>query len=220
MTLVDDGGSVLEACPDLFAKVAGYRTCLAEVLVQLLQLAECDDDVSFICQFLSCFTQSCLAFQVLLEVVGTQFVAQFERVVECLNCLLVGLPEVGSLLGRHFLDVIPLLLELLEVVVPTVDLIRILRECLYLVDDFEFLLIVCLAFLFQSGCCSGTLLTDGCHQFLEGCFFWVGLWSVLLGTASFIDELLVGGICFSAMDAIEVTLEAVEFLASDLFVAF
>ena len=188
--------------------------------MQLLQLAESDDDVGLVSQFLSSLAQRSLALQVLLEVVGTQFVAQLEGVVECLHSLLVSLPEVGGLVGRHFLDVVPLLLELLEVVVPTVDLVRILREHLYLIDDFEFLLIVGLAFLFQGSCRSGTLLADGCHQFFEGSFFWVGLWSILLGAASFIDKLLVGGIGFSTMDAVEVTLEAVEFLASDLFVAF
>ena len=201
----------------IFSEMAFHS---AKVFMELLQLAEGDDDVGLFCQFLGCLAEGGLALQVLLEVVGAEFVAQLEGVVECLDCLLVGFPEGGGVFGWHFLDVVPLLLKFLEVVVATVNLVGIVRERFYLVDDFEFLLIVCLAFLFQCGSNGCTLLADGCHQFLEGGLFGVGFWSILLGCTSFFDELLVGGICLLAMDAVEVALEAVEFLASDLFVAF
>ena len=110
------------------------------------------------------------------------------------------------------------MLEVFEIVICTVDLIGVFRQSIDFLNDGEFLLVVLLTLLFKRGCCSSTFLADDSHLLLELTFLKVGRRSVFLGIASFFDELLVGRICFLVVDAVEVALEAVEFLASHLFV--
>ena len=134
--------------------------------------------------------------------------------------MLISLPQVGGLLGRNLLDVVPLLLQFFEIVVGTIDFIRVLCDGLYLFNDFNFLLIVLLAFLLLRSGSGSTLFAENSHEFLEFTLFEIRRRNIFLGIASFFDEFLVGGITLLVVDAVEITLEAVEFLASYLLVTF
>ena len=125
MTLVNDGRSGLEAVPNLLTKISFNRADFAELLVKLLQLTEGTHDVFNLNQLLSSFAKSSLEFKVLLEVISTQFVVQFQGIIELFNIDLISFPQVGSLFCWNRLDVVPLLLKSLEFVVVTIYLVRI-----------------------------------------------------------------------------------------------
>ena len=69
--LVDNGAGSLKACPYLLAKVLGHRSYLTVLLVKVLQLMECADDIRLVGEFLRSLTKLGLGLQVLLEVVLT-----------------------------------------------------------------------------------------------------------------------------------------------------
>ena len=123
MAFVDDGRSSLEAVPDLFAQVFRHRTYLAILLMQLLQLVEGTDDVVLLGQLLGSLAELCLQLQIFLEVVFTGLAVQFQQVIELLYIQLVVTPQLVGLLGRHGLDVTPLLLQGLELLVCLVGLL-------------------------------------------------------------------------------------------------
>ena len=108
--LVDDGGSGLEACPHLLAQVFGHGACLAEFLVELLQLVEGADDVFLVVELLGGLAETRLYFKVFLEVVFAGFAIELEQVVELLYIELVAAPKLVGFLGGHGLDVFPFLL--------------------------------------------------------------------------------------------------------------
>ena len=69
MALVDYCGSGLEASPYLLAQLLSHGTGLAVLLMKLLQLMECADDILLICEFLRSLAELCLGLKILLEVV-------------------------------------------------------------------------------------------------------------------------------------------------------
>ena len=72
------GRGCLEACPYLVAQLFGYRTRIAEFLVQLLQLVKGGNYIRFVGQLFGGFAKVGLYFEVFLEVVFTEFVVQFQ----------------------------------------------------------------------------------------------------------------------------------------------
>ena len=185
--------------------------------MELLQFAEGGDDVFFLAEFFSGFAEGCLAFQVFLEVVGAQFVVELQRVVVLFDDLLVGFPEFGSLFCRHVLNLVPLLLKLLEIVIDAVYLIWIVDVRLDFLDDFEFFLVVCLAFSFLLLGNLGAVFTDDGHLSLEFCLVVVLGRLVLFGCSSTIDERFVGFLNLLFVQTVEDALQAVEFLTRGFF---
>ena len=78
MTAVDSGRSGLEPIPDLITQLFGYRACIAEFLMQLLQLMESGNHILLVSQLFSSFAEARLDFQVLFEIVFTEFIVQFQ----------------------------------------------------------------------------------------------------------------------------------------------
>ena len=85
--------------------------------MKILQLMEGRDDIVLFCQFLCSFAQLGFGFKILLEVILACFVVELQQVVELLHVELVVLPYLVSLVGRDGLDILPLLLQRLEVLV-------------------------------------------------------------------------------------------------------
>ena len=69
MALVYYCGSSLEASPYLLAQLLSHGTCLAVLLMQLLQLMECADDILLVSEFLRSLAELSLCLKILLEVV-------------------------------------------------------------------------------------------------------------------------------------------------------
>ena len=74
VTAVHSSRSCFEACPYFIAQLFGYRSCIAEFLMQFLQLMESGNNIRFVCQFLGSFAKVVLDFKILLEVIFTEFV--------------------------------------------------------------------------------------------------------------------------------------------------
>ncbi len=117
VALVDNGRSSLEAGPNLLAQLLGNGANLAVLLVQLLQLVERADDVLLVGKVLGSLAQLGLELEVLLEVVLASLRVELKQVVELLYVQLIVAPKLVCLVGRNGLDVLPLLLQLLELVV-------------------------------------------------------------------------------------------------------
>ena len=117
VALVDNGRSSLEAGPNLLAQLLGNGANLAVLLVQLLQLVERADDVLLVGKVLGSLAQLGLKLEVLLEVVLASLRVELKQVVELLYVQLIVAPKLACLVGRNGLDVLPLLLQLLELVV-------------------------------------------------------------------------------------------------------
>ena len=110
MALIDDSRSSLEALPYLLTKFTSHRTCLAILLMQLLQLMEGADDIRLVSQFLGSLTETRLGLQVFLEVILTSLTVQLQQVVELFDIQLIAAPQFVSTFGRHGLDFAPLIL--------------------------------------------------------------------------------------------------------------
>ena len=117
MAAIDNGGCSLEAVPHLFALVLVNRAYLTELLVQVLQCAGGSNHISHLCQFLRSLAECGLQLQVLLEVVCAELIVEFQCVIERLHAQLIRFPEVSGLVLRHSLDLLPLLLQLLEIII-------------------------------------------------------------------------------------------------------
>ena len=122
MALVDHGGCSLEALPYLLAQVLCHWTCLAELLMQFLQLMECADDVSLISKSLGSLAQECLLLEILLEVILPCLAVELEHVVELLHIELIATPQLAHLWCGNVLYFLPLLLQGLELVVRLISL--------------------------------------------------------------------------------------------------
>ena len=85
--------------------------------MQLLQLVECADDIAFVGQLLCRFTEFCLYFKVFLEVVFAGFAVQFQQVVILFYVQLVVAPQLVGFFRRNEFELLPFLLQLLEVLV-------------------------------------------------------------------------------------------------------
>ena len=64
----------------------------------------------FIRQLFGSFTEMCLDFQILLEIVFAEFIVQFQKVIEFLNIQLVVFPKLVDLSLRNEFNFVPLLL--------------------------------------------------------------------------------------------------------------
>ena len=117
MTLVDDRRRGLEACPYLLSELLGHRTCLAILLMQLLQLVERAYHIGLFGEFLRSLAETRLELEVLLEVVLTRLAIEFQQVVVLLHVQLVVAPQLAGVLRRHALYLLPLLLQFLEFIV-------------------------------------------------------------------------------------------------------
>ena len=115
--LVDHGACRLETAPDLLAQFLGNRTDFAVLLVQVLQLVEGRDDIRLLVELFSSFAECGLSLEVFLEVIFTCLAVEFQKVVELLHVELVVAPQLISLVGRHGLDILPFLLQGLEVII-------------------------------------------------------------------------------------------------------
>ena len=217
VALVDDGRGSLEACPHLFAQVFRHRADLAILGVELLQLVEGADDVGLLSELLSSFAELCLQFQVLLEVVFAGFVVELQQVVELLNVELVVAPQLIGLLGRHSLDVAPLLLQLLELLIGAVGLVGRGCHALYLLDDLKFLLQVLLLLSFLSLEYLGAFLLDDVHFGLEHFFKVVGAHYVVIGVAATVDVFLQLLFALGDVQLVEYRLQQVYFVFLRVF---
>ena len=220
MALVDDGRGGLEAVPDFFAQIALYGSDFAELLMQLLEFAEGGHHVFFADESLGTLAKRSFEFEVLLEVVGAEFVIEFERVVELLHEHLIGLPEVGSLLCGHLLDVVPLLLQGLEIVVCFVDFIGFGEDLLDFLDDTQFQLVVLLKCLNLCLVLCCALLANECHLLFEDDLLGIGLRHVVLRCTSTVDVCLVSIFVLLFENAVEIAFERIHFLSRYFFFAY
>ena len=103
--------------------------------MQFLQLMEGADDIGLVGQFLSSLAKALLLFLVLAEVVFAGFAVQTEHIIELLYVELIVTPQFIGFLGRHVLDLTPLLLQGLELLIAFVGLFRGGDHRLDLLDD-------------------------------------------------------------------------------------
>ena len=214
---VDGGRCGLEACPYLFAQLFGHGACLAEFLMELLQLVEGRHDVCLLGQLLGGFAEVGLYLEVLLEVIFAELIVQLQQVVELLHVELVVLPQLVDAGLRHELHLVPLLLEALELRVVLVGVFGRLQQVFQLFDDGEFHLQVhFLLFLHLGGQFVPFVLDDGhCvfHFLLQG----VGCGHVVFGCSSCFGKLLACCFLFGVVQLVECLLQAVYFGFGDAF---
>ena len=193
VTTVHGSRGCFEACPYFVAQFFGYRSCVAEFLMQFLQLMESGNHIRFVCQFLGGFAKMILYFKILLEVIFTEFVIQFQKVVELLDIQLVVLPQFVNLGLRHDFNFVPLLLQFLEFRIVLIGIFRRFHQLFQFLDDrkldlqvefFQFLL-----FCIER---ASFFLDDG-HGIFEFLFQSVGLWNKLFNSSPILNELLLCG---------------------------
>ena len=174
MALVDSGGCLLEAIPQVFAEFFGHGTGFAVFLMEFLQLVEGGNGVLDFGQLLGGFAEVGLDFQIFLEVIGAEFMIQSQLIVELFHVELVVFPQLGSSFSGHGLDFFPLSLQLFESVIVFVRFVGRDGHGLDLLDDVEFLLQIILLFLFSSLLCFGTEFADESHFGFENLLVFVG----------------------------------------------
>ena len=113
--LVDYCRSGLEACPNLLSQFFCHGASLTILLMQFLQLMEGTDNVALISQFLGSLTKFGLYLKVFLKIILTSLTVKVQQVVELLYIQLIIPPQLVGLLGRNGLNLLPLLLQSLEV---------------------------------------------------------------------------------------------------------
>ena len=114
VTAVYSRRSSLEAVPDFVTQFFSHRTRITEFLMQLLKLVESGNYIFLVSQLFGCLAKMSLDLQILLEVVFTKFVVQFQQIVEFLYVQLVILPKFIHLALRNQFGFVPLLLQLFE----------------------------------------------------------------------------------------------------------
>ena len=93
------------------------------------------DDVFHVVKFLGLDTKLLLYFEILLEIVVTKFLVDFEQVVELLDSLLIGFPHVGLVGGWHGANLLELLLQLLHAPKVAVDVVGVGGDGIDLLND-------------------------------------------------------------------------------------
>ena len=78
MAAVDSGRSCFKPIPDFITQFFGYRTCIAELLMQLLKLVESGNNIFLVSQLFGSFAEMRFDFQVLFEVIFAEFIVQFQ----------------------------------------------------------------------------------------------------------------------------------------------
>ena len=192
MTFVHGGRCSLEACPDFFAQFFRYGTRFLEFLMQGLQLLESGYDIGFFVQFLRSLAKACLDFQVLLEIVLTEFVVELQLVVILLYVQLVGFPQLVGFFCRDERQFLPLVLEFFKLLVGLVGFLR--RGTQYL-DPFQNLLLFLQVLFFlpvQFSLQFSSFLLDDVHGRLEIVLEHIRCRKESFGFASVFDELRTG----------------------------
>ena len=219
MALVDDGGGGLEAIPYLLSQVFGYGADLAELLVELLHLVEGGDHVGLVGQFLHTLDDARLCLQVFLEVVLAELVVELEHVVEVLHVVLIVLPQLGGVLCRHGVALLPLGLQRAEFVVV---LVRFLGRCREVLNLLEYLLLafqVLLLLGLERLVILGAFLLGQTQFGLEALLVRIGHGQVIVIVTAVLEERLVLCFHFLTPQAIVGALEHVELLAFGSLVA-
>ena len=208
---VDDGAGSLEARPDLFTQIFGYRTYLTILCVQFLQLMEGTDHVGHLVQSLCFLAELRLGFKVLLEVILTCFTVEVEQVIELLYVELVVAPHLIGFLWGHRLDVLELLLQFLELIIVFVGFLRGGSHCLDLLDDVELTLQIGLLLSLLLLESFGALLLDDLHLCLESLFVVIGQDLILLRIATGFQIVFLPFLALGNVESIEGRLQMLHF---------
>ena len=152
-----------------------------------------------------------LYFEILFEVIFAELIVQFQDVIELLHLHLVATPEFIHLVGRHQLDVVPLLLQLFEGCITLVCIFRTLYQLFQLFNDGKLLLKVLFLQLFLLCQQRIPFLLDVLHHLLVGLLVGVGCRDKVLFRSSVFDERFAGGISLSLMQFVEVLFQEVQF---------
>ena len=158
--------------------------------MQCLQLAEGADYVLHGQQSLGLLAEVGLYLQVLAEVVVAHLVAQLQQVVELLGIELVVLPDLCALLGRNSANLLPCLLQLLELVEVCAHLLGSGGQLLYLLQYGSLALEVVGTLLLKTELFGSTTLTNDLHSLTEGFLLWVHNGNIGRGVATLFDVLL------------------------------
>ena len=180
--------------------------------MEFLQLMESADDIRLISQFLCCFAETVLDFQVLLEVILAGFAVQLQQIIELLHVQLIVAPQLIGLLSGNKTDLLPFLLQFLKLLVVLVSLFGRGNHAFNLLNDVQLLLQVLLFFslLFKEHLCAFFL--DNTHLSLEHFFVLIRKNGILLGIATCFKIGFLCSLAFCEMQLVERGLQQVNFL--------
>ena len=203
MAAVDNGRSIFKSFPDTVSQFFCHRSDVAEFLMKFLQLVESGDRVIGFCQLFGSFTQISFLFQVFLEVVFSEFIVQLHHVIELLGIVLVVFPQFIGLVCRYQFNVVPFLLQLLELIVYAVGISLIFGQFLHSLQNGEFFLKVFFLYLLLFSSNTVSFFFDLCHYFFHGSFKWLCFHCVVFGSASGFYIRLICRILFGMQHFIE-----------------
>ncbi len=180
--------------------------------MELLQLMEGADDIRLIGQFLCCFAETVLDFQVLLEVILAGFAVQLQQIIELLHVQLIVAPQLVGLLSGNKTDLLPFLLQLLKFLVVLIGLFGRGNHAFNLLNDVQLLLQVLLFLGFLLKEKLGTFFLDNTHLSLEHFFVLIRKNGILLGIATCFKIGFLCSLAFCEMQFVERGLQQVNFL--------